>query len=41
MQRIMEKQTPTRLKFWLCGFLYCNLPLAGAERVSGVAVSAC
>ncbi len=34
MQRILEKKTPTRVGFWFCGFLYCNLPLA----VAGLAV---
>jgi len=34
VQRILEKKAPTRIGFWFCGFLYCNLPLA----VAGLAV---
>jgi hypothetical protein len=30
MQRVLEKKTPTRLGFWACGLIYCNLPLATA-----------
>ena len=30
MQRILEKKTPTRVGFWACGLIYCNLPLATA-----------
>ena len=34
MQRILEKKAPTRVGFWFCGWLYCNVPLA----VAGLAV---
>ncbi len=34
MQRVLEKKAPTRIGFWFCGFLYCNVPLA----VAGMAV---
>ncbi len=34
MQRVLEKKAPTRIGFWFCGFLYCNVPLA----VAGLAV---
>ena len=32
MQRILEKKTVTRISFWFCGFIYCNLPLAVAGK---------
>lgn len=40
MQRVLEKKTVTRISFWFCGFIYCNLPLAVAgsnrTRVCGL-----